>query len=56
MKTMKVKPWGKGQGDHVVINESDFDPGKHEIFDPESDAMRAAEEAKTQQKATKGAK
>lgn len=29
MKTMKVKPWGKRQGDYVLINESDFDPEKH---------------------------
>jgi hypothetical protein len=29
MGTIKVKPWGDGQGDHVVINEADFDPEKH---------------------------
>ena len=30
MPTMKVEPWGEGQGDHVVIEESDFDPEVHE--------------------------
>ncbi len=24
MKTVKVKPWGEGQGDHVLINEADL--------------------------------
>ena len=33
LKTIKVKPWGDGQGDFVVINESDFDPDRHELFD-----------------------
>lgn len=27
---VRVKPWGKGQGDFVEINESDFDPAVHE--------------------------
>jgi len=29
MGLMKVKPWGKGQGDHVIIDEADFDPKFH---------------------------
>lgn len=29
IKTMKVKPWGKNQGDYVIINEDDFDPERH---------------------------
>lgn len=28
--TVRVKAWGKGQGDFVDINESDFDPKVHE--------------------------
>jgi hypothetical protein len=32
-KTIKVKPWGKDQGDHVIINESDFDPDFHQMLD-----------------------
>lgn len=31
-KTLKVKPWGEGQGDFVVINEADFDPDLHELL------------------------
>lgn len=31
--TMKVKPWGKGQGDHVVIDADKFDPDKHQKID-----------------------
>ena len=33
MKTLKVKPWGKDQGDFVVINEEDFDPKVHALLD-----------------------
>lgn len=33
LETIKVKPWGEGQGDHVVINKDDFDPEKHQLFD-----------------------
>lgn len=32
MKTIKVNPWGKGQGDFVLINEVDFDPDFHELY------------------------
>lgn len=31
-ETMKVEPWGEGQGDHVVINKSDFNPEIHKEF------------------------
>lgn len=33
-KTVKVKPWGEGQGDYVEINAADFDPAIHAPFDP----------------------
>ena len=33
MKTIQVKPWGKDQGDFVVINEEDFDESVHERID-----------------------
>ena len=36
IETIKVKPWGEGQGDHVVINKADFDPELHEAFEPDS--------------------
>lgn len=32
IETVKVKSWGKGQGEFVEINKSDFDPAKHELF------------------------
>lgn len=34
METVKVKPWGKGQGDYVEVNVEDFDPAKHTPLDP----------------------
>jgi hypothetical protein len=33
METMKVKPWGEGQGEFVVINAEDFDPKVHTPFE-----------------------
>ena len=39
--TVKVKPWSEGQGDHVVINEADFDPERHELLDDEPKAKPA---------------
>jgi predicted transcriptional regulator len=32
-ETVKVKPWGKDQGDHVLINADDFDPKVHTLID-----------------------
>lgn len=32
MATMKVKPWGEGQGSHVVIDEENFDENFHKKF------------------------
>ncbi|MEE4461551.1 hypothetical protein V2S84_05335 [Azotobacter chroococcum] len=34
MNTVKVKPWGKDQGEFVLINEGDFDPKVHELLEP----------------------
>lgn len=36
METVKVKPWGEGQGDHVVINADDFDPKVHTLLSDEA--------------------
>ncbi|MFK3794727.1 HeH/LEM domain-containing protein [Pseudomonas sp. NPDC088444] len=33
-KTLKVKPWGKDQGEFVVIDASVFDESIHTLFDP----------------------
>ena len=62
METMKVKPWGNGQGDHVVINKADFDPKKHEEFkesaakadDPIPASNKQAEETPAKGKKAKG--
>lgn len=32
--TVKVKPWGKDQGAFVEINEADFDPAVHQLYEP----------------------
>ena len=32
--TIRVKPWGKDQGDYVEINAADFDPEHHAALDP----------------------
>lgn len=32
MTTIKVKPWGKDQGEFVLIEESDFDKAVHEVY------------------------
>jgi hypothetical protein len=44
--TVKVKPWGKDQGEFVEINADDFDPKVHEHLD-------APEKAKVAPKAKK---
>ncbi len=31
--TIKVKPWAEGQGDYVLINESDFNADEYELFE-----------------------
>lgn len=41
--TIKVKPWGDGQGDFVLINESDFDAAAHQLHDAEEAAAPAAD-------------
>jgi len=33
-RTVKVRPWGKDQGDFVEINADDFDPAFHKALDP----------------------
>lgn len=41
--TIKVKPWGEGQGDHVLINEEDFDASLHEMLDGSASPVKRAE-------------
>lgn len=56
MKTINVKPWSEDQGAFVVINEADFDPKVHKLYDPEGDAAREREaEAQRQAEIAKAA-
>lgn len=32
METIRVMPWGSGQGDFVVINKEDFNPEIHKEY------------------------
>lgn len=32
-ETIKVKPWGEGQGEFVEINATDFDPAIHQLYE-----------------------
>jgi hypothetical protein len=32
MNTIKVKPWGKGQGEFVLIDEDSFNPEFHTLY------------------------
>lgn len=41
MDIMKVKPWGQGQGDYVLLNVSDFDPAFHAPLNAEEAAKVA---------------
>ncbi len=48
MKTIKIKPSHESQGDHVLINEVDFNPDLHVLLDGapaanEPKAMTAAD-------------
>lgn len=38
VKTVRVQPWGKGQGDFVEVNESDYaaNPDRYKLFTPKT--------------------
>lgn len=46
IETIKVKPWGDGQGDFVVINKDDFDPDLHEALDDKPAEQKPRRQAK----------
>ena len=50
MVTIKVNPWGKDQGEFVLINESDFDPAVHVKFDDEAVVEVQKQERKSKNK------
>lgn len=43
--TIKVKPWGKDQGEFVLINAEDFDPAVHTALDAAEKPARRAKKA-----------
>jgi hypothetical protein len=46
---LKVKPWGKDQGDFVIIDEENFDSDFHELFEkpePKQRKKKASEKDK----------
>ncbi|MGA0608836.1 hypothetical protein [Caldimonas sp. KR1-144] len=43
MKQMKVMPWGKDQGDYVVINAEDFDPKVHKAYGEQAASTEGGE-------------
>lgn len=51
--TVRVKPWGEGQGDFVLINEDDFDAEVHELYE-EPDAAPAGAATTDEPKVGKG--
>ncbi len=36
VQTIRVKPWGEGQGDFVEINEDDFNPDVHQLLEADA--------------------
>lgn len=55
--TVRVNPWAESQGEFVLINEHDFDPAVHTLYD-ESQAPVVADEAQPEsvQKRKRGAR
>ncbi len=50
MNVLKCKPWGEGQGDHVLVNEEDFKPDFHVLLDaPAEKAKPGRKPAKPEQ-------
>lgn len=40
MPVIQVQPWGEGQGDFVLIEESDFNPEFHKLLDEAGDGEK----------------
>lgn len=52
MNTIKVKPWGEGQGDYVLINKEDFNPDFHQRFEAADTEAPKPRARKTKPEAT----
>lgn len=49
MSLIKVKPWGKDQGEYVLINEEDFNAEVHEPLDAPTEKAKPGRKAKAEQ-------
>lgn len=38
---IKIKPYGKDQGEYVLIEAESFDPKIHELYNPEPKTIKA---------------
>ena len=45
LPTVRVKPWAESQGEFVLINEADFDPARHVLYDESAQVPVVADEA-----------
>ncbi len=54
-EVLKVKPWGKDQGDFVLINAEDFNHDFHELLDAALPAADGDSEAQARVDALKAA-
>lgn len=50
MATIKVKPWGEGQGDFVIIDEENFDKDFHRLYTDTNDEPKLKETKKPKEK------
>jgi len=41
--TVRVRAASPEQGDYVVINQSDFDPSRHQLYDPQPTSKKRAQ-------------
>ena len=47
MATLKVKSWHESQGDHVIIDEENFDPEIHQLYEDEKTEEKPKSTRKT---------
>jgi hypothetical protein len=40
MATIKVQPWGEGQGDFVFIDEETFDKNFHKLYEDKKEKQK----------------
>lgn len=52
--TIKVKPWGKDQGEFVLIEECDFDAEKHQLLESPDESPKRGRKPKADAPAESG--